>query len=265
MKLVIESDVFDERMEELKAAIARHGGTYTEVKHVPFGNVEYDVDKDAVFYGSLNLAGKMRSKCVVFNNRDSYNCTSYYPVFAHHLLNNNYAMLPFGDLKRRWPWVIDTFGAGEHRCVFIRPDSGEKIFTGMVMCRNTLDIDIEFIERYVSVPHNTLVVVAPAKKVEKEFRFVIHNGKPITGSLYRVGSDVVHETVAAGHPVFEKAREVLHEVNYEPESLWTLDLCESGGEIRVLEIGCFSCAGFYACDFDLIVQAVKEETDEKEV
>ena len=43
------------------------------------------------------------------------------------------------------------------------------------------------------------------------------------------------------------------QVSWYPESVYTLDICESEGKLYVLELGSFSCAGEYACDLSAIV------------
>jgi hypothetical protein len=37
--------------------------------------------------------------------------------------------------------------------------------------------------------------------------------------------------------------------------LYTVDICESAGELYVLELGSFSCAGEYGADLSLMVEA----------
>jgi len=44
------------------------------------------------------------------------------------------------------------------------------------------------------------------------------------------------------------------QVSGYPESVYTLDICESEGELYVWELGSFSCAGEYACDLSAIVE-----------
>ena len=48
---------------------------------------------------------------------------------------------------------------------------------------------------------------------------------------------------------------MLKSVNWYPEALYTIDVCESIGEQYILELGSFSCAGEYGCDWSLIVEA----------
>ena len=44
------------------------------------------------------------------------------------------------------------------------------------------------------------------------------------------------------------------QVSWYPESVYTIDICESEGELYVLELGSFSCAGEYACDLSAIFE-----------
>ena len=44
------------------------------------------------------------------------------------------------------------------------------------------------------------------------------------------------------------------QVSWYPESVCTIDICESEGELYVLELGSFSCAGEDACDLSAIVE-----------
>jgi hypothetical protein len=39
-----------------------------------------------------------------------------------------------------------------------------------------------------------------------------------------------------------------NDMSWYPESVYTIDICESEGELYVLELGSFSCAGEYAFD-----------------
>jgi hypothetical protein len=49
---------------------------------------------------------------------------------------------------------------------------------------------------------------------------------------------------------------VLKSVSYAPDRAWVMDVCESELGLRVLEVGTFSCSGFYACDPESIILAV---------
>lgn len=57
------------------------------------------------------------------------------------------------------------------------------------------------------------------------------------------------------------AQEVVDKTKFDPDPAWTLDVCEVGSikgppELKVLEIGSLSCAGFYGANAESIIAAV---------
>jgi hypothetical protein len=91
-----------------------------------------------------------------------------------------------------------------------------------------------------------LVLVSGKQAITKEWRFFVKN-QIITGSLYLVGEERVDETIRGGY-LENYLSEVFKEVIWYPESVCTIDICESEGKLYVLELGSFSCAGEYAFD-----------------
>jgi hypothetical protein len=50
---------------------------------------------------------------------------------------------------------------------------------------------------------------------------------------------------------------MLDVVEYRPDPAWTVDICElESGELKVVEVGSFSCAGMYASDPEPIVTEI---------
>jgi hypothetical protein len=47
---------------------------------------------------------------------------------------------------------------------------------------------------------------------------------------------------------------VLQQVNWYLDLLYSIDVCESNGELYVLELGSYSCAGEYGADLDLTIE-----------
>ena len=76
----------------------------------------------------------------------------------------------------------------------------------------------------------------------------------ITGSLYLIGEERINKRIKGGY-LENYLAEVLKQVSWYPELLYTVDICESDGELYILELGSFSCAGEYGCDLSLIVEA----------
>ena len=259
VRWLLEKDVFSEDLEPLKQEIVRQGHSFTEMGYIPFGGGEYEdiVGKDCtLFYGSLNLALTLsRLPCppVIFCDRPNYECTKYYAYFGEYLLNQKYVMLPFSELRRRKDWLFDKIG--ENGSMFVRPSSGAKIFTGMVIQNDSFEHDYKLLGFYDVAPH-AMVVVGQPHNIVREWRLVIADDEVVAGSKYHDGTlSLMYE----GFPesVGELANRILSETSYRPDPVWTMDFCETkDGRVHLLEIGGFSCAGLYLCEMAPIVSNV---------
>ena len=195
----------------------------------------------------------------VFCNLPKFECQYYYPRFGDRLLNSDYAMLPFGDMKRRKDWAFQNFG--EDNCVFLRPSSGFKTFAGQVV--EFADWEGEMRTLSFKIDPEVLVLVCRPVEILKEWRLVVSD-RVVAASQYKegrglirlMGEDVVR-TRNVPDVVLQYGEQVLKEVKFKPDPIWTLDICETvSGDLRVLEVGSFSCAGLYACDPDPIIEEV---------
>jgi hypothetical protein len=129
------------------------------------------------------------------------------------------------------------------------------LFTGQIATRATFASDLEFIEFY-DFPRDSLVVVSSPKELRKELRFVVANGEIVAGCLYKTG-DTLDYQPECDREALEFAKSVVSSVNYEPDPVWVLDVCETAdGTHHVLEIGGFSFADLYACNMSDVVRAV---------
>jgi hypothetical protein len=96
----------------------------------------------------------------------------------------------------------------------------------------------------------TLVVIAPEKQIDAEWRFVICNGKVITGCRY-----LPDESTIFPRSSFRLAQAIASCI-WQPDICYTVDIAESFGKTYLLEINSFSCAGLYMCDLESIVREV---------
>jgi hypothetical protein len=283
VKWLVEADVFDDNQDALIAAIKAQGFDHHILKYVPFDDdlvnrcsKIYGPEECVVFYGSLNFGHKLRKLSWVpgvYLNEKAFECTSYYPVFHGELLHENYIMMPYGDLLNKKDWLFSIFPGGK---LFIRPNSGIKEFTGFVCEYNTFE-DAVKLAAFYDVESNLLCLVSRAHNIDLEWRFVIVDGEPMSGSLYRDWSrpEKIDDGFSTKDYVLrhshEKREYALHSENkelweyvekiaklYEPDKCWTIDICTSQEKFKVLEIGCFSCAGMYANNMGMIVNAVSD-------
>jgi len=261
IKWLLEKDVFSEDLQPLKNEINKQGFEYKEIEYIPFQGGKYDNMFDnndcVIFYGSLNLSRRLKKEQNfhphIYSTLENYECTKYYAYFGKYLLNQNYVMLPYSELKRRKEWLFKTIG--QDGSIFVRPSSGEKIFTGQLVTIDTFDKDYELLGFY-DVPKHAVVVVSEPRNIMKENRLVIAEDKIVSGSLY---SDRTTNLKYTGYSedVEKLANYILEETEYRPDLVWTMDFCETkGGNLYLLEIGGFSCAGLYECDMEPIVREV---------
>lgn len=212
-----------------------------------------------VVRGSIEFCGEVRRESPwvpgVYMTMDNYDCTNYYPIFGDRLLNQDYTMIPYGDLRRKKYWLFETLG--EQDALFIRPNRGAKIFKGQVIYKERFEKDLKQLGFY-DVPDRELCVVARPQNLVSEVRCVVVDGKVITGSKYIENGKLVPNAEPIDFTWLCLAQSCVdYAPTYRPDRAWCLDLCQTkDGRIRILEVGAFSCAGLYGCDVDTIIDAV---------
>lgn len=210
----------------------------------------------AVAYGSIRFVESKTKGCQstpgAYYSRDRYKCTHYMTRMPMDLLaNGNGIYLPFGELERKHNEVYRLFGVSR---LFVRPDSGAKVFTGLVIEQDAAAFELKSLMSLTSVTTDTLVLIAPAQSISVEYRFFIVEGMVVTGSQYmrdgmpEVSQDVDSECLAAAERVAGLP--------------WQIDLayaCDIGlidGVPKLIELNAFSTSGLYACNGKALFEAV---------
>lgn len=254
---LIEVNVSD-REEEFLEELKRQAYVYKEINYLSFHPRiarKYFPDHYCVlFRGTLNLGRDiLRTSWIpgAYMNEKTLRSSIYYTYFGQYLLNNKYFILSLGELIRRREEILEYFKSDGN--LFVRPDSNMKLFRAGVFNLKALNT-IQALGSELNRDETTLVLVSGKRLITREWRFFVYKNQIITGSLYLVGEERVDELVKAGY-LENYLSEVLGQVNWYPESLYTVDICEAEGELYVLELGSFSCAGEYGCDLSLLVEA----------
>ncbi|RDJ35035.1 MAG: DUF4343 domain-containing protein [Crenarchaeota archaeon] len=258
-KWLLETDTFDKNIEEeIKEAVTSQGMEYKVIDYVPFDGLVFDQyapDDCVIAHGSLGMTQQCLRKTQwvpgAWCNLKHFKCHHYYPRLNKYLLNDEYIILPYGELMRQKRFIYRTLGYDD--CVFMRPDSGFKNFTGKVVYRGDYAKDIEFFGFYDVEPEE-LVIVAEPRRIDEEWRLVIVDKKVVTGSLYKYRGVPQLES-GCPDDVIEFATKVAE--TWQPEKCWVLDVCRAIN-LRVVEINSFSSSGLYACDKFKVVEAVSK-------
>ncbi len=169
-------------------------------------------------------------------------------AFAAHigdlLLNDDFHILPFGELLRRPPPLQN---------VFIRPDRVTKSFTGFCITPDRHSFELSCLEKAQGVGRDELVIVASAKSISLECRYVIADGRVVAGSTY--GWDGFVPSAMTDPRCDAVAGEVARR-EWQADTVYTCDVALWEGTARVVELNSFSCAGLYACDTKAVAEAV---------
>jgi hypothetical protein len=174
-------------------------------------------------------------------------------AFAAHLgdlvASDDYVILPFAELARR---------PAPGRAVFLRPDRVTKSFTGFTAEASDFAAEVSCLRTVRNVAPDELVVMASAREIVLECRFVVADGEVVAGSTYGWEDGFVPSTeIHAG--CRDLAREVARR-RWQADSVYVCDigLVREGGtdRPRLIELNAFSCSGLYACDAKAVAEAV---------
>jgi hypothetical protein len=283
-KWLLELDLFTDTEMNLINTIKKSGREVKTLKYIPFEQdlnyikKLYNENDCVIFYGSLNLGRKIQRNCSfipgVYLNERNFECTSYYPKIGDELLHTSYTMMPYGDLLRRKNDMFRLYGD----LLFIRPNSGLKEFTGTVLDKNNFEDGIKLAGFY-NVEPDLLCVVSNAKNIKKEWRFVIVNNTVISGSLYRdwtISPELLYHNSTTRDIILKNSKSIIEYCTddkafkyankiakmYNPDNAWTLDVTlTENNEYKVIELGCFSCAGMYGNNLTKIVEKISEDAE----
>jgi hypothetical protein len=258
MHHVVQEGLFNEfGFTKLMHALADENVPHTLVKVVPFAHsIEPDLDfDDPVFvWGAITLCHIAKAK--------GWNPGRFMgPNFDMRVLNERYGdrmlnadaqFCEFKDLK---------FEGTK----FVRPVHDTKSFTGGLLHGEEIEAWKERVlplsnDGFVSLQPDTPVMFASPKSIEMEARFFVVSGDVITGSTYRtLGRQCMYQVVDSTNPLFAHLYEFAVEVAdfWGPDVGYALDICQSEGELKVVEINCMNSAGFYACDMRAVVKAIE--------
>ncbi len=181
----------------------------------------------------------------------------YAPRYGENMLNHDAVVFGFTEpLPEGKQW--DMF--------FARPCGDTKAFTGQVFMRHSWN---EYVKqqinndnlRYIKEKPETIrVLISPLKNIASEIRCWIVGGKVITMSQYRAGNALVPLNLDHDLVLKEKVQQLAD--IYQPAEAFVLDVCKLSNtaqqdEIKIVEINCMNCSGFYKADMKLLLGALE--------
>ena len=143
MHWIIQDSVFGDETQEL----IKHIKSYDLVKESVYG---FSGQYPFIARGTTNFIKEIYNRwddCSWIPNLlhlDKYECSSYYlEIPAQNLLNSNFLILPWWRIKQTGYKLFEYFNTDR---LFIRPNTGVKLFVGTTVLSRWFNKELEIIE-----------------------------------------------------------------------------------------------------------------------
>lgn len=239
MKWLIQpTKVEEEKIKELINILEKAGIDYDLV--YPFENkvvkqdktlYHYDNDEKYFVCGSYSLTRNVykERKEAVFS-LDKYKFDDFITIFgSENFVNHDAKIVNYNKII----WEDDVY--------FIRPVNDDKSFNGGVYSKNDV------------INCHEDVIIATVKKINKEHRFFIVDGKIATASLYKVnGSISTSDVIDEGAKIF--VENMIKKFDFPG---FVIDVATIGNEYKIVELNCLNASGFYEINLYKLIDSVE--------
>lgn len=256
---VVEQNLFENNLEE---CIVNSGNSIVHWDDDWRGSGIYPKleGRPVVFYGSISNAEWITRPAFkqyanwnpgsFFNTKNFY-CSEYYDKIKIWNLQQNYIITDLQYLFKHKEQILSDLNNPEH--IFIRPDSPMKEFSGRIVTTNNLSLNSFDYGMYFDT--DTInIVISPIAHINYEWRYIIADKKVITGSQYSIDRMGICRAVMYD-AVWEFANMVGEKLDIS-DPVYVLDICESNGVLRIVEINPFSGSDLYNCDTQIVVSEI---------
>lgn len=257
---VLESEVFPKSHGLLRQAVTNAGYRLVDWRDEWWiDGLPSNLGSSIFFHGSLGNAALITKhldwKPGSYCDETMFSCSSWYCAAHKWLLHKHWKILPAKDFVESAPEIAAELNCGNQ--IFVRPDSPLKPFSGRVLKVQEISLaalDYGFYFEDESLP----IVAAPVVNVGQEWRFIVVGSTVVAGSSYdtTTRSAVAHPP---GSGPWSFAQSVASDIP-APSTVYVLDVCECGDKLRLLELNPFGGADLYACDANIVVQAVSNHS-----
>ena len=142
--------------------------------------------------------------------------------------------------------------------IFIKPTRDLKAFAGIIVeAGRTPGEEIFSRPQDSSLTDDEIVLIAPFRRISREYRNFVVGGKLIDSSIYKIGSKITYEVPSnEERKMLQSFFEVVAS-KYSPIDTYVVDFAMlENGEMTVIEYNCFNCAGMYSVDRRKVFKAV---------
>lgn len=192
---------------------------------------QYDYNEQYFVCGSYSLTRNVYKdrKDAVFS-LDKYQFDDFIDIFgSENFVNYDAKIVNYKQIV----WEDDVY--------FLRPVNDDKSFNGGVYSKNDI------------INCSKDVIVAKVKKINKEHRFFIIDGKISTASLYKVnGSISTSDVIDEG--AIDFAEKMIKKFDFPG---FVIDIATIGNEYKIVELNCLNASGFYEINLYKLIDSVE--------
>ena len=141
---------------------------------------------------------------------------------------------------------------------FVRPCADTKAFTGQLFFQK--DSWNDFASSLLSkrspvstLSESTKIQVCKRKDIYREIRTWVVDGRVIDASQYRIGSKTIYAHCSEPE-VLDFAQRMVD--IYQPAKAFVLDVCMTSDGMKVVEVNCINCSGFYDVNMQKLLSEV---------
>lgn len=256
MHWIVQTNIYSEpAYDSVLQALERLRLPFSVHRCIPFaGTLEPDPNpqtKNVVILGTYTLAKIAQTRGWtpgVFVN-DNFTFFAQSARWGERMFNADATVYSFGDV---------ALGARQEP-FFIRPVDDSKSFVGTVHDAETF---LEWQGRVLALTpednptlnRDTEVIVARKKPIFAEYRTWIVDGRVVAWSQYKTGSRK-HYIEHVDERVLRFAEECA--AVWSPHRAYVLDVFEGEEGLRIGEVNCLNCAGYYAANVQKIIEAIE--------
>lgn len=256
MFYVIQENVFKETHYNLLIeCLDKFKFDFEIVKFRPFcHDIEHTTTrKDVWCFGSVSMS--KAAKKYGWKPGSMYNKNHDFEIYAKH----------YGEHMLNADGVVMTVNdplPSNYEMFFARPTKDTKSFSGQVFMDYSWNEWVDEIRKLKKrelsksmLNLETKVLLAPLKEIQQEVRCWVVNGKVVSASRYKLGSRVLYQNYD-DETFFTSFAQKMVDI-YQPAKAFVLDICLSNDELKIVEINCINCSGFYHCDVQKLIEAIE--------
>lgn len=268
MLYVIQKDIFKEtNYKKIFKTLDRLELEYEIVDSIAelfTDELKVETDRTDVFvFGSVKLARLAAKKNWIPGSfyGGNHDFSIYKEFYKENLLNYDSIIQKITDPINFSEEVLIGSGYGfKDSPKFIRPTKDSKTFTGGLFTRIKWEDKITSIQEYLKKANREgeeiLIQVSSIKRIYKEARVWIVDGRVITSSYYLFNGLVQYEEDVEPEGL-EFAQSMVN--LYQVAEAFVMDICLTPDGWKIVEINCINCAGFYNGDLQKIIIALEDK------